>query len=147
IDYLGSISRILRDLSGAPTLVYELVQNADDAPGADEIRFDVTDRELVVWNNGSFTDCGRQDLEPDECPWFVADEGSRRCDFHSFCNVSSCDKSRDSNLTGAFGIVFTAGYQVRDRRDVISTGRNCTIDDTLPEGQRISDCTTLSCSN
>lgn len=147
IDYLGSISRILRDLSGAPTLVYELLQNADDAPGANEIRFDVTDRELVVWNNGSFTDCGRQDLEPDECPWFVADEGSRRCDFHSFRNVSSGDKARDRNLTGAFGIGFTAVYQVTDRPELISTGRHWTIDETLPEGQRISECRSCAVCN
>jgi len=38
IDYLGSIARMLRDLSGFATLIYELLQNADDTPGATPAR-------------------------------------------------------------------------------------------------------------
>jgi hypothetical protein len=65
IDYLGAIARMLRDLTGFSTLAYELIQNADDAPGATVMRFDVGQKALVVWNDGQFEDCGHQELHPD----------------------------------------------------------------------------------
>lgn len=139
IDYLGSLSRILRDLSGPATLIYELVQNADDAPGATAISFDVRQESLVVWNNGVFSDCGRQDLDPDECPWRERGRGVR-CDFHRFRRVSAGDKARDADLTGAFGIGFTAVYQITDKPELISAGRHWIIDETLPEESRIRVC-------
>jgi hypothetical protein len=137
LDYLGSISRMLKDLSGFSTLIYELIQNADDASGATAMGFDATADALIVWNDGHFEDCGHQELSPDDCPWWV--KGGRRCDFHSFRSVSSGDKARRADLTGAFGIGFTAVYQVTDRPELISSGRHWLIDETLPEDSRIHE--------
>ena len=120
IDYLGSIARMLRDLSGFATLVYELLQNADDDPGATTARFDITSKALIVWNDGQFSDCGSQDLHPDQCPW-LTDRG-QRCDFHRFRSLSSGDKGRRADLTGAFGIGFTAVYQITDQPEIVSRG-------------------------
>jgi hypothetical protein len=135
IDYLGSIARMLRDLSGFATLIYELLQNADDAPGATTARFDITPEALIVWNDGQFSDCGSQDLHPDQCPW-LADQGER-CDFHRFRSVSAGDKGRRADLTGAFGIGFTAVYQITDQPEIISSGQHWIIDETQPEEERI----------
>jgi len=135
IDYLGSIARMLRDLSGYATLIYELLQNADDAPGATAVRFDITPEALVVWNDGIFGDCKRQDLHPDQCPWL--EERGERCDFHRFRSVSSGDKGRRVDLTGAFGIGFTAVYQITDQPEIISSGQHWILDETQSEGERI----------
>jgi Domain of unknown function (DUF3883) len=135
IDYLGSIARMLRDLSGYATLVYELLQNADDAAGATAVRFDVTPEALIVWNDGRFSDCGKQDRHPDECPWLI--EQDERCDFHRFRSVSAGDKGRRADLTGAFGIGFTAVYQITDQPELISAGQHWFIDETRPEAERI----------
>jgi hypothetical protein len=137
IDYLGEIARILRDLTGFTTLAFELIQNADDADGADQLTFDISDQALVVWNNGQFTDCHRQDLPPQECPWLK--EREHLCDFHSFRLVGSEDKRRRADATGAFGIGFTAVYQITDRPELISSGRHWIIDETKTRG-RITEC-------
>jgi Domain of unknown function (DUF3883) len=135
IDYLGAIARMLRDLTGFSTLAYELIQNADDAPGATAMSFDVGHEALVVWNDGQFEDCGRQDLHWDDCPWRT--ERGRRCDFHSFRSVSGGDKGFREDTTGAFGIGFTAVYQVTDLPELISSGQHWFIDETLAEQDRI----------
>jgi hypothetical protein len=137
IDYLGEIARILRDLTGFTTLAFELIQNADDAEGADRLSFEIADRALVVWNNGQFTDCDRQDLPPQECSWL--DVREHLCDFHSFRLVGSEDKRRRADATGAFGIGFTAVYQITDRPELISSGRHWIIDETKTSG-RIAEC-------
>ena len=70
-DHLGSIARTVRDLTGSTHLAYELIQNAEDAPGATRIRFDVTDKALVVWNDGLFSDCGNPRASSDDCRWLT----------------------------------------------------------------------------
>src|SRR5262245_56385897 len=117
-DYIGNISRILRDLQGHATVVHELIQNADDAPGAHKMRFVVTGTALEVWNDGTFDKCG--DVQLDECEWLV--EEGHLCDFHSFRLVGSGDKRSRPGTTGAFGIGFTAVYQLTDRPELISCG-------------------------
>jgi len=54
VDYLGFLEAKLRDWQGFDRVVYELIQNADDAPNTTKISFDFTDKALVVENNGSF---------------------------------------------------------------------------------------------
>lgn len=137
-DHLGFIEATLRDLSGYSTLANELIQNADDAAGADEMSFDIRSDALVVENNGVFRDCLQQELP--ECPWFVDPAVDVRCDFHSFRKVASRDKRNREATTGAFGIGFIAVYQVTDRPQVISAGRHWTIRDELPEDHRILVC-------
>jgi hypothetical protein len=103
IDYLGNLGRMLRDLTGFATLMFELLQNADDA-GAARMRIDVGHDELVVSNDAMFSDCGDQDLPPEDCLYLVP--RGHRCDFHSFRDVASGDKRGRADTTGAFGIGF-----------------------------------------
>ena len=62
INYLGFLSRQLGDLAGKTTLAHELIQNADDAKddsgrlSATRIRFNVTNKALVVSNDAVFRD-------------------------------------------------------------------------------------------
>src|SRR3954452_23651330 len=86
-DHIGLMSRTLRELTGFTTMVFELIQNADDTETATCLRFDVRDEALVVEDDGGFTDCERQDLGVHSCP-FLAERGYR-CDFHSFRLFSS----------------------------------------------------------
>ncbi len=121
-DYLGTIERTLGDLQGPRTVIYELIQNADDAPGASRIRFRVGADALEVWNDGIFDRC--QDVTTDDCEWLAARD--HRCDFHSFREIASGDKRQRPGTTGAFGIGFTAVYQLTDRPELLSNGERGT---------------------
>src|SRR5690348_3623751 len=106
-DFLGKLGDDLRDLIGLDTLVYELVQNADDAPGADEMTFDASKEALYVSNNGFFSDCGEQGPSL-ECAGVEDATGNRvRCDFHSLRLLAGQAKRAKRGTTGAFGIGFT----------------------------------------
>jgi len=134
INYLGNLRRILQDLTGFETLVFELMQNADDAK-ASTLAFDIAKGALVVDNNAVFSDCGDQDRSAAEC-LYLADRG-HRCDFHSFREVASGDKRDRVDTTGAFGIGFIAVYQICDQAVLISANRRWDIDETRPENSRI----------
>ncbi len=96
ISYHGNLGRVLRDLTGFATLMFELLQNADDA-GATTVRIDVGRDALVVVNDAVFSDCGNQDLVPEDCLYL--DEFGHRCDFHSFREVASGDKRDRADTT------------------------------------------------
>jgi hypothetical protein len=57
---------------------------------------------------------------------------------HSFRLVSGADKRLREDTTGAFGIGFTAVYQVTDRPEIMSGIRHWTVDETAPEDERIA---------
>lgn len=135
-DHLGNLANILKDLGGGGTLLHELTQNANDAE-ADRITFTASREELTVWNSAVFTDCERQDLK--RCPWKV-DEGWRSCDLHSFRQVAGRHKADDARTTGAFGVGFTAVYQVTDHPEVLTTGRHLILDESRDENERIVLC-------
>lgn len=134
-SYLGLLSSQLHNLRGYATLANELIQNADDAPGATQIVFRVCDDALIVENNGYFTDCGN--MESRECPWLSKPGQRHRCDFHRFRLTASGDKRREAETTGAFGIGFIAVYQITDRPELISSGRHWVIRPEMPENDRI----------
>ena len=121
-DHLGSLGADLRDLQGFSTLAHELIQNADDAPGTTELVFKVQDDALIVENNGLFTDCG--EATANACLWLEDEQHGHRCDFHRFRLVGSGDKRSEDETTGAFGIGFTAVYQITDNPQVISSGHH-----------------------
>jgi len=138
-DYLGVLNAELRGLKGYATMARELIQNADDAVGegkkpATEIRFDVNDDALVVWNDSVFSDCGMQGDR--ECPW-KANRGFR-CDFHRFRTTAGSDKRGEAGTTGAFGIGFISVYQITDYPEIRSNGWHWAIDPSQPEERRIS---------
>ena len=135
-DHLGNLANILKDLGGGGTLLHELTQNANDAE-ADRITFTTSREELTVWNSAVFTDCERQDLK--RCPWKV-DEGRRSCDLHSFRQVAGRHKADDARTTGAFGVGFTAVYQVTDHPEVLTARRHLILDESRDENQRIVLC-------
>src|SRR4051794_5753381 len=108
-DYLEDLARILENLIGYGTLAQELIQNAEDAK-ASTMAFDVREEALVVDNDARFSDCGDQPAR--RCPWAVA--GRRPCDLHAFRRLSGATKRGDSETIGAFGIGFTAVYQITD---------------------------------
>lgn len=132
-DHLGNIERTLGDLQGSRTAIYELIQNADDAPGATRMRFVVTDDALEVWNDGIFERCSG--VASADCEWL----GPRkhRCDFHSFRKMASGDKRNRPGTTGAFGVGFTAVYQFTDRPELFSNGEHWIVDEMAAEQDRI----------
>lgn len=138
IDYLGDLGAKLRDLQGYRTLAHELIQNADDAPEATSMAFDVADDALVVDNDGTFSDCGESE-EP-ECPWKQDGIHDHRCDFHRFRHIASGDKRGEPGTTGAFGIGFVAVYQITDCPELISAGRHWTVHEERIESERIEVC-------
>ncbi len=136
IEYLGFLNSQLRDLHGYSVLANELIQNADDAPGATQVLFDVRDDALVVENDGVFSDCDHMELR--DCPWLQRKEAkSHRCDFHRFRQTASGDKRRQENTIGAFGIGFIAVYQVTDRPELLSGERHWLIRPDYPMEDRI----------
>ena len=113
----------------------ELTQNADDAGGAEIIRFEVTPGAFIVSNDGEFSKCG--DVGTEVCEWRTKKEG-HRCDFHSFREVASGDKEgRSGPTTGAFGIGFTSVYQITDRPELYSNGEHWILDEAADESKRI----------
>src|SRR3954454_4490966 len=118
-DYLEELARILENLGGLDTLVQELIQNADDAK-ATEIVFDLTRDALLVDNDAVFSDCGEQTAR--ECPWKL--RGQRRCNLHAFRRLAGASKRGEKGTTGAFGIGFTAVYQITDRPELLSAGQH-----------------------
>jgi hypothetical protein len=137
IDYRGHLASRLRDLEGFDTLAYELIQNADDAEGVSKISFDITDKALIVENDGKFSDCG-QGGEQQECSW--KGEKGYMCDFHRFRMVSSEDKRCQEDTTGAFGVGFSVVYQITDQPELISSGRHWIIREWEEENRRIEVC-------
>ncbi|HEB74924.1 MAG TPA: DUF3883 domain-containing protein [Nitrospirae bacterium] len=138
-DHLGFLGAKLRDLLGYHTLAHELIQNADDAEGATEMWFDVRENALIVDNNGVFSDCGALD-DGYNCKWKREDPHKRMCDFHRFQNVAIADKRDELGTTGAFGIGFTAVYQITDQPELISAGRHWIIREHRQESERIEEC-------
>jgi hypothetical protein len=138
-DFLGKLGNDLRDLSGLDTLIFELIQNADDASRATEMRFDVTPDALIVCNDGSFSDCLEQ--ESTDCPGVANEEGELvRCDFHSLRRISGQAKRDKSGTTGAFGIGFTSVFQITDYPELISSGRHWRMRYDESENDRIEIC-------
>lgn len=122
VDYLGFLQTQLRDLRGIPTLVYELIQNADDVlddqgrPAASWIKFDICDDVLIVENDGVF----------------------REKDFNSMTTIGKGDKREEEGTTGAFGIGFISVYQVTDCPEILSSGQHWRIrPHVADEGERI----------
>ena len=135
VDYLGFLSAKLQDLHGFHTLAKELIQNADDAPGATSVSFDMCDDALIVENDGVFGDCGQ--VEERRCSWKDDSSKGHLCDFHRFRAVASGDKRAEEDTTGAFGIGFIAVYYITDRPELISRGRHWIIRPEEPEERRI----------
>ena len=127
-DYIESLRGDLQDLQGPLALISELIQNADDAE-ATRVRFTITDEALTVWNSASFSTC--DDVNSDPC------SKTKECDFHSFSEVASATKRERRDTTGAFGVGFTAVYQITDRPVLESAGWRWVIDEMLSEENRI----------
>jgi hypothetical protein len=115
IDFLGFLSTQLQELQGTATLVNELVQNADDAPGVTMVCFDVRNDALEISNDGSF----------------------REQDFDRMRNIAGGGKRQETDTTGAFGIGFLAVYQVTDHPELFSSGRHWVFHPEAAEDKRI----------
>ncbi len=121
VDFLGFLEAQLRDLQGIRTLVYELIQNADDVKSDDGrpqttwISFDITDEALIVQNDGLF----------------------RPVDFERLQNISSGAKREEIGTTGAFGLGFISVFQVTDKPEIFSNGIHWIIRPDAPQHQRI----------
>ena len=137
-EFLGTLAKILSDLGGYDTLACELIQNADDARRRvarrprPRFKFDVSDDAVTVWNDGEFSWCETWDRD---CPL------PARCDLHSFLRVAGETKRGRGETTGAFGVGFTAVYQVTDRPELITAGVHLVLRPELPHPQdRVSVC-------
>ena len=133
VEHLGFLETHLRDLTGFTSLAYELIQNADDAEGATWMVFDVEETELIVDNDGVFSAC--EDPAVRECSF-----PDHLCDFHSFRRIAAGDKRERAGTTGAFGVGFTAVYQITDAPELLSAGRHWLVDELAVEDQRIYEC-------
>ena len=105
VNVLGSIASFLHGYSGEITIVRELVQNADDAPGnADTerwIEFDLRPDALVVRNNSVFS----------------------AQDFQNIADIAHQGKRLARRRTiGRFGIGFVSVYQLTDTPIIRSSG-------------------------
>jgi hypothetical protein len=138
MDYLGELGARLRDLQGYTTLAYELIQNAEDSRNASWISFDVSVDEVIVDNDGTFSDCGR--VEEPNCPWKADETRGYLCDFHGFRIVAAGHKRALRNTIGAFGVGFTSVYQITDSPHLISAGRHWIIHEDRDEEHRITVC-------
>ncbi|MDF2605143.1 DUF3883 domain-containing protein [Sphingomonas sp.] len=107
-DLLGNIQQAMAGLQGFDIMALELIQNADDAR-ATEMRFDVRQDGLHVWNSGSFSSCGLADTT---CPMLEND--GRLCNFHAISKMGSRSKIGLGSQIGRFGIGFISVYQVTD---------------------------------
>lgn len=134
-DHVENLRRTLKDLQGGRTVVHELIQNADDA-ASPTMTFVITDDRLEVRNASVFTKCS--DVRTGECLWLNDEAIAHRCDFHSFRKIGSGDKRSRPGTTGAFGIGFTAVYQLTDHPELISNGEHWTLDELAPDGKRIT---------
>jgi hypothetical protein len=137
VSFIGTLSEILSNLHGYDTLAFELIQNADDAKGTDiipaatRIRFEVDDEAVTVWNDSEFTWCGVQD----RCG------AEKTCDLHSFLEIAGQAKREREDTTGAFGIGFTAVYQITDRPELISPGIHLTLaPEHAGDRERVIEC-------
>jgi hypothetical protein len=130
-NYLDALATALRDLGGPTTIPHELTQNADDAGNATTIRFTISNDDLTVWNDGTFTDC-RDD--GDECPWPV------RCDLHGFRKFAGRNKESDPTRTGAFGVGFTSVYGITDRPELLYEDQHWVINEAAAENERLRSC-------
>lgn len=106
VNVLGSIASFLHGYSGEITIVRELVQNADDAPGAvgNErwIEFDLKPDALIVRNNSVFSEQ----------------------DFDNIADIAHQGKRLARRRTiGRFGIGFVSVYQLTDTPIIRSSGR------------------------
>ena len=124
INYLGLLSKQLADLHGMSTLAHELIQNADDAKdesgklSATRMTFDVRDDALVVSNDGVF----------------------RKIDFKRMQDVAGGSKRSEpgERTTGAFGVGFISVYQITDRPQLRSAGRQWVLRPDEEENRRIA---------
>jgi hypothetical protein len=107
-DLLGNIQQAMAGLQGFDIMALELIQNADDADAA-EMRFDVRQDGLHVWNSGSFSNCGLADTT---CPMLESD--GRLCNFHAISKMGSRSKIGMGSQIGRFGIGFISVYQITD---------------------------------
>jgi len=117
VDYLGFLATTLRDLQGFPTVVNELLQNSDDAPGVTEVSFDVRHDALVVRNNAPF----------------------RQEDFDRLQTIASGAKRDEAATIGAFGIGLIALYQITDTIELKSVGKHWIVRPNKPEKERIEE--------
>jgi hypothetical protein len=102
---------------------------------------DVTAEALEIRDDGGFTSCG--ELGADECAWAVI--GDSPCDFHSLRRVSGASKRLRDDKVGAFGIGFTAVYQLTDAPTIVSNGQHWILDEAAPPGSKIRVCQGRDC--
>lgn len=95
--------------------------------------FAVDDDSLTVDNDAQFSAC--DDPEGRDCSQPV-----HRCDFHRFRSIASGNKREQAGTIGAFGIGFTAVYQITDYPELISVGRHWTLREDAPDDRRIEVC-------
>ncbi|WP_189062576.1 DUF3883 domain-containing protein [Deinococcus arenae] len=102
LDYgyslLGSLRKDLRMLQGFSTVVQELIQNAEDAPGSDTFWMNFTPEALRVGNSGVFEDQH----------------------FNRIIEIASGGKRHDPDTIGSFGVGFVSVYQITDEPRIYS---------------------------
>ncbi|MBA7467984.1 hypothetical protein ES707_03224 [subsurface metagenome] len=103
-DRVGSIRDILRNYPDLSNIVYEFIQNAEDA-NSTSIQFEVTDDTVRISNDGD---------------QFELEDYKRICEFAQ-------GKWGDPEKIGKFGVGFISAYHITDTPVIVSNGIRLTI--------------------
>ncbi len=125
-DTFGTIRAMGIDkYPGEMPIVRELLQNADDAGSAKVIRFRISEREIVVENDGK--------------PFSKPSEVKKKED-SDFYRISHIGLGKtEEGQTGTFGIGFTSVFHVTDNPRIVSNGWDFEIHvDDVPSIKEVS---------
>ncbi|XP_021340832.1 sacsin-like [Mizuhopecten yessoensis] len=117
-ELVTRLKGILDEYSRDETILYELLQNADDA-GATEIMF-IDDKRQHKTKEGIFGDSWSDIQGPALCVF--NDSCFSAADLEGICRLGKGTKSQDPTKTGQFGIGFNAVYHLTDAPSFITRG-------------------------
>ncbi|XP_069137977.1 sacsin-like [Argopecten irradians] len=117
-ELVTRLKGILQEYPENETILYELLQNADDA-GAKEIKF-VLDMRQHQTKKGIFGESWADVQGPALCVF--NDSCFSEEDLEGICKLGQGSKSQDPTKTGQFGIGFNAVYHLTDTPSFITRG-------------------------
>jgi hypothetical protein len=113
-ELIPAIGKDLQGLLGFPTVLHELIQNADDAK-ATSFEIDICDDVFYVGNNAVFNEKN----------------------FENISKIGSANKRDDVETIGKFGMGFIAVYQLCDEAYITSAERSIRLSPLLGKTEEL----------